>query len=135
MKKFCTRGHSLPQDTTQRCRECDGIRNNLFYERHRKSVLDNLKADRVRIKTAVFNKLGNRCNNSSCSWVNEDGSKRCTDVRCLQIDHVNDDGSFSGDRKLKSSYPFYKKVLEDTEDRFQLLCANCNWIKRYTCQT
>jgi hypothetical protein len=25
---------------------------------------------------------------------------------------------------------YYRKVIRDTEGLYQLLCANCNWIKR-----
>ena len=29
-----------------------------------------------------------------------------------------------------AQFKIYKLVLSDTTGRFQLLCANCNWIKR-----
>lgn len=48
----------------------------------------------------------------------------------MQIDHV-----FGGSKHGKLDgidIALYKKVLADTTGRFQILCANCNWIKRYT---
>jgi hypothetical protein len=53
------------------------------------------------------------------------------DSRALQIDHVN--GGGSADRKLYrvNAATYYKRVLADTDNEFQILCANCNWIKRY----
>lgn len=55
-----------------------------------------------------------------------------SDPRALQIDHINGGGV----RELKSlSYTqYYKKIRESlTNNRkeYQLLCANCNWIKRH----
>jgi hypothetical protein len=85
-----------------------------------------------RLKDAIYLKLGNKCSNPACQWLNGDGSRGCTDRRCLQIDHINGDGT--KDRKLHKTnlYQYYKTILEDVTGRFQLLCANCNWIKRYT---
>lgn len=56
-----------------------------------------------------------------------------TDFRCLQIDHINAGGS--KERKEKGfSKQFHKHVVAsflNKEERYQLLCANCNWIKRF----
>lgn len=53
------------------------------------------------------------------------------DHRALQIDHINGDGA--KDKKIvKSNY--YWSVIESTrkkEKKYQVLCANCNWIKRF----
>lgn len=50
------------------------------------------------------------------------------DVRALQIDHVNGGGGIER-AAIRSRDTFYKKVIADS-DGYQLLCANCNWIKR-----
>jgi hypothetical protein len=53
------------------------------------------------------------------------------DYRVLQIDHVH--GGGSKDRRenpVSSAFNMAKKVFAKPDD-FQLLCANCNWIKRY----
>ena len=53
------------------------------------------------------------------------------DYRVLQIDHVN--GGGSKDRRenpVGSAFAMTRKVFASPND-FQLLCANCNWIKRY----
>ena len=52
-----------------------------------------------------------------------------SDYRVLQIDHVN--GGGSEDRKNLSRTTFIAKVLKDDGSMYQLLCANCNWIKRF----
>lgn len=56
------------------------------------------------------------------------------DVRALQIDHVNGGGTKElkgGGAKLGAYYwnVVIKSVLNN-ENKYQLLCANCNWIKR-----
>lgn len=72
------------------------------------------------IRAAILEKLGKKC-------------KKCgfDDVRALQVDHINGGGkkhiaSFSNNMRT-----YYKFVLKDTSGMFQILCANCNWIKRY----
>lgn len=56
------------------------------------------------------------------------------DVRALQIDHVK--GGGSKDRKTfgHSASTLLRKCMQSIEKKdgkFQVLCANCNWIKRY----
>jgi hypothetical protein len=71
-----------------------------------------------------------------CRWQNKDGSFGCTDPRSFQIDHVYDDGW--KDKSLRTGLrkkPNWTRILAEVEagsDRYQLLCANCNWIKRST---
>lgn len=70
-------------------------------------------------RAEVFAILGNVC-------------KRCgfDDVRALQIDHVNGGGQQEFRTKSGTSYLYH--VLKYIPDgRYQLLCANCNWIKRH----
>ena len=65
--------------------------------------------------------------------------KRCgfSDIRALQIDHIRGGGTKerkSGGRNGKNLYYKLMKeislVPEDTLKKYQLLCANCNYIKR-----
>jgi hypothetical protein len=52
------------------------------------------------------------------------------DPRALQVDHVN-----GGGRKERFNYDNqcqYRKIIKDDKTgKYQLLCANCNWIKRF----
>ena len=52
-----------------------------------------------------------------------------SDPRALQIDHQN--GGGVKDRKRRGMYAIIKDILEGNIKPYQLLCANCNWIKRY----
>lgn len=55
------------------------------------------------------------------------------DFRVLQIDHIEGGGIKDRDSYAAASV-YYKKVAENYLNdlgKYQLLCANCNWIKRY----
>lgn len=60
---------------------------------------------------------------------------RCTrcgydsDVRALQIDHVEGGGNSELRGGRGGGIAYYARVLKDTSGRYQLLCANCNKIK------
>ncbi len=91
---------------------------------------DNISEEMVKayqtLRNLVINKFGARCSSSDCRWINEDGTRGCTSRECLQVDHVN-----GGGRKEKEKgATLYRKVLRDAEGMYQLLCSNCNWIKR-----
>ena len=51
------------------------------------------------------------------------------DPRVLQIDHVNGGGWKHHARR--GSMGVVRDVITKNGKGFQLLCANCNWIKRY----
>ena len=54
------------------------------------------------------------------------------DFRVLQIDHIN--GGGWKERLVvgyKGNYGVISRIINGEKDRYQLLCANCNWIKRY----
>lgn len=73
----------------------------------------------VQLRITALHKLGSEC--VECGF---------SDIRALQIDHVNGGGnqdfksSKSGNRKV------YAKIVDGDTDGYQVLCANCNWIKR-----
>lgn len=55
------------------------------------------------------------------------------DPRAMQIDHVYGDGRKERTQKYKSNYSYYvvvKELVIAGTDRYQLLCANCNQIKK-----
>lgn len=77
---------------------------------------------RKNTRTKILEKYGNKC--SRCGF---------SDIRALQIDHVNGGGNKElNSLKIGGSRgSYYKVVLGDTTGKYQILCANCNWIKRY----
>lgn len=73
---------------------------------------------RRRLREAVLDKFGRKC--AHCGFG---------DVRALHVDHVHGNGK--QDRKrFGHSTAYYRDVLVNTTGKYQLLCANCNWIKR-----
>lgn len=92
-------------------RSYNRIKNNGEY--HRSSSNENYR-------TATIKLLGGAC--KKCGYD--------IDIRALQIDHIYGDGYI--DRR-KNSNKFYRETWEAVvggSDRFQVLCANCNFIKR-----
>lgn len=88
-------------------------------EKYRESQRKSKRKRFEELRNEVFKKLGSCCN-------------RCgiDDKRVLCVDHVNGDGAL--ERKIKTSViAYYKKIINDAEGRYQILCHNCNWIKRF----
>lgn len=74
---------------------------------------------RQRKRKDTLERLGGKC--ARCGFG---------DWRALQIDHVN--GGGTQERQLfKSQQTYVNFVLANNNGRYQILCANCNWIKRY----
>lgn len=70
------------------------------------------------LRNAVIDLLGGQC--KLCNYR--------TDRRALQIDHI--DGTGRAERRRIGWHRFYNKILSD-QTNYQLLCANCNYVKRY----
>ena len=51
-----------------------------------------------------------------------------SDWRVLQVDHLN--GGGNRHRREAGCRQVWKDAMENPQN-YQLLCANCNWIKRY----
>lgn len=88
--------------------------------KYRKEIGERQRIWYLKLKEEVFVILGNKC--VRCGF---------TDRRALQVDHVN--GGGHQEIKNLSAQQRYFNVLRSTklkENKYQLLCANCNWIKR-----
>lgn len=77
-----------------------------------------------KLRRKVLEILGNKCIHCGES-----------DIRCLQIDHVNGGGCKERKKLFLKHYGTYlrfvlKEIQADSKD-YQLLCANCNWKKKY----
>jgi len=53
------------------------------------------------------------------------------DIRALQLDHINGGGcqEYKNGRN-NEMYRYYNKHRFEAMQKFQVLCANCNWIKK-----
>lgn len=96
---------------------------NYFKEYYRENNLRRRKEFKLyydNIRQSLLVLLGNKC--VKCGF---------SDPRALQVDHINGGGSIE---KKKTTRTFSKMIIESVlkeENKYQLLCANCNWIKRY----
>lgn len=55
-----------------------------------------------------------------------------SDERALQIDHIN--GGGTKEINNTTTYARHKWIIDNpnkAKKKYQILCANCNWIKRY----
>lgn len=91
---------------------------NKYYREHRERQLQYVKDYRIRIRKTVIEMYGGKC-------------VRCgeSDYRCLQLDHIHG-GGIKELRSYGGTISVYLKALKHPE-KYQLLCANCNWKKRY----
>lgn len=53
-----------------------------------------------------------------------------TDDRVLEIDHVHGDGAKHRSLRHRKGIRYILKIVLEEMERYQLLCANCNWRKR-----
>lgn len=67
-----------------------------------------------------------------------DKCKHCgiKDIRVLQIDHINGGGQreIRQNKNLGTLNHYYRQMTANGDaflKKYQLLCANCNWIKRF----
>lgn len=78
------------------------------------------REDEIRLRRAALRLLGMRC--ASCGYD--------ADERALQIDHVDGDGAAEKQAR-RVRRVLYLAILAGTHTgRYQILCANCNTIKR-----
>ena len=105
-----------------------------YYVKHREEILNSdwykegLKTKKTTMRYRELRKelitiLGSKC--IKCGF---------SDIRALQIDHVNSGGRKEA-KNFSSPWLMYtsilKKIKSGSKD-YQLLCANCNWIKKCT---
>ena|SRR3990167_2062193 len=92
-----------------------------YRTKHRQEIRQRQKVDYLQKREEMFILLGDECN--QCGFQ---------DKRALQIDHIN--GGGIKERLTLNTKDFHRKVLKSIhskENKYQLLCANCNWIKRF----
>ena len=89
------------------------------YQKHLKEKQDYQKKHWNNIKIRTMTAIGELL----CSKCGYD------DIRALHIDHLNGNGTQH--RKSFTSNKKFMAYVEMNPKEFQILCANCNYIKRY----
>ena len=104
----------------RRWREAHRERRRMQAAEYRLSHPDRNKEVYRRLRGRVLAALGGKC--ARCSFA---------DRRALQVDHV-DGGGLRELRHYKNrQYSYYLNIIHEAgSGKYQLLCANCNWIKR-----
>jgi len=114
-----------------------------YYQRHRQELLkksrDNYKNRSEKKKMEYAEKQVERKREVRQKLIKMFGGKcvKCgfDDWRALQIDHINGGGNKQRqeDKRFKDQRAMLKLFMEHPEEKSkcQLLCANCNWVKRY----
>ena len=87
-------------------------------EGYEKRIRDLARIRNAKLKKQVMDKLGSVC--VRCGF---------TDIRALQVDHISGGGVHEYRNNPSGPRGIYRKILSDSTG-YQLLCANCNWIKR-----
>jgi RNase P subunit RPR2 len=115
------------------CNECNDKltieRRKTHRDEFRRTLRKTSKIRRSELRLEIIHLLGNRCSNPNCAVIGG-----MTDIRALQIDHVNGGRSKERRGRAGADEMYYKHILEQIKagsKDYQLLCANCNWIKRY----
>lgn len=91
---------------------------------HREVQRNHRHAVRIEILSLIG---GGRVECNRCSF---------SDWRALQIDHINGGGA-RDERTKQGNWPMWRlrtwliENLEEGRRLYQVLCANCNWIKRH----
>jgi hypothetical protein len=68
-----------------------------------------------------------------CSGLNGESCKfGCDDLRCLTIDHINDNGAKHRKSIRVTGSAFYKWLIRrNFPSDYQVLCFNCQWVKEF----
>jgi hypothetical protein len=94
----------------------------LNHKQERKEV-----RDIIRLKIIAL--LGGKCTNP----YNLNHGDFINDIRCLCIDHINGGGCKEAKQYKGNREKYYRIILDKIESGskdYQILCYNCNWIKR-----
>ena len=92
-----------------------------WYDNNREFKLKRCQDATIKRREKLFDILGHICNNCGFS-----------DKRALQFDHINGGGT-QDLKKFKHHRDMIRFYINDplsAKRNLQVLCANCNWIKR-----
>jgi hypothetical protein len=93
-----------------------------YYYSHQEKRCESANNYYRKWRNSLLDRLGGKCEHCGIA-----------DRRVLQIDHRLGNGK--QERLAFASYSYFQRFLHSLSDeelhaRYQILCANCNWIKR-----
>ncbi len=93
-------------------------RNRRYFQGHKDLVNNSNRTYKQRLRNKIIDAYGGKC--SKCNFL---------DRRALQIDHIN--GGGTKERRELSNYQIMLKITKENYPKtYQILCANCNAIKK-----
>ena len=113
------------------CKDCDKKRMRDYYhtDKGKKACREKVKKIRMRIKKQIQEMLGSKCSNP----YNLPHPEWCNDLRILQVDHIHGGGTKERKFNHGSNIQYYlnilRKIKAGSKD-YQLLCPNCNLLKK-----
>lgn len=117
----------------ERNREALNARSREYYRVH-KATIEAQKKEYRKLHPEIHDRASKKCRDNLRKQVLLKLGSICiycgfADGRALQVDHINGDGHL--DRKTRSWWDILNDILKNgAQNRYQLLCANCNSIKR-----
>jgi hypothetical protein len=127
-KEYCKEWRKNKIEKDPHYKEEMAKRSRDYYQNNKERCKQRYHKRANKLKQTIFQLLGNKCSNPNCLISNG-----CRDVRCLQIDHIHG-GGVKEWKLMKTPEKYYKHILKKIQlgsKDYQLLCANCNWIKRF----
>ena len=112
------------------CKKCQSAYMKTYYPKNRERMNENAKRAMRKKREKVVKYVSDYVSGKKpmCLKCGMD------DIRTLQIDHINAGGN-SDVRSFASRATYYSHILSlspiEVKEKYQILCANCNWIKRY----
>jgi hypothetical protein len=88
-------------------------------EKIREYMYHYTRAYTIKFKTLAYEILGNKC--ICCGEAEK---------VFLSLDHINNDGATDRGKNRRRVVQQYKEIIAGSK-RFQIMCMNCNWAKRY----
>jgi len=110
------------QTHKEKCRERHNEYGQKYRQIHGEKLSEYARKRLEQVRWKIINLLGNKC--VKCGFP---------DLRALQIDHVHGGGRREW-REFNGCMKYFRHILEKIKDGskdYQLLCANCNLIKKY----
>lgn len=93
-----------------------------YYQKTKMKRRESTIKSTSRLRPMLFDILGRHC--SRCGF---------SDIRALQFDHKNGGGNKEV-KMYKSNHSMIRMYIKNpciAKEKLQVLCANCNWIKKY----
>jgi len=120
-RKYRKRNRKKIKDYQQKYRMANREKLKKYYLDNKESTLSKDRDKRRQQRQVVRQALGGKC--VRCGFSYE---------RALQVDHVQNNGARHRRKHGSSTGTYYRTILKNIDSgEYQLLCANCNWIKHY----